>query len=377
MAANDLIFLGLTNNADGTEYLITFGLGLNTGGAPPPVIDTGSPLLKRNIDLYISKSDNAGANATNTVTLSVKDFSYNRQSSTEIVARSTLDGTEVRGVKPHISAVSPVGFTFTTYINPLLDTNVTSPEEYLWVSLMGVDTLISNSASSKIDFAEGNVEELQNLTLWFDRPNKTEGNYRLDNAVVDTAEISFDINNIAEIKWSGRALSIAEDNTPPAFTDRTSVGCLKSKLSTITMKINAVDYSAALIGGTLRINNNNTFYGRAKLGETAVPVGSYTGKRETSGNLNFYLKTGSSGNFTTTSLFKELLENIANDDYEDTHSANITITIGGATAPNVQLKIPQALLSLGQQGFAEVITLNIPFIAEEEPGRYLSVTYTA
>ena len=367
MAAKDLIFLGLTNNADGTEFLITWGME----AAPDP--GTGAFLFKRDTNIYISKADNASANSTNTVDITVKDFSFNQRSSMEVVGRQTFDATENRGVDPHISAVSPISFSFVTYINPLVDTNVTSPEEYLWVSLMGSDSLTSNPTSSTIDFANGNVKELQNLTLWFDRPNHTEGNYRLDNAVVDSADISFGLNDIAEIRWSGRALAITEDSTPPTSTDRTGESaCLKNKLSTILLNVNSINYNMALIGGGIRINNNNTFYGRGELGKTTVPTGHYTGKRSISGSLNFYLKVGTD---TSVDLFNELLNNAASTTFESTYLANITVNIGGATAPNIQVNVPQALLDIGQQGFSEVITVDIPFTAKEESGSYSTIIY--
>jgi len=339
-----------------------------------PDLFLGNFLFKRDTNIYISKSDDAGANATNTVQVSVKDFDFNKQSISELVSRETMDATQTRGVKPHISAVSPVSFSFVTYMNPLVDTNVTSPEEYLWLSLMGADIISSNPTTSTIDFADGNVKELQNLTLWFDRPNMAEGNYRLDNAVVDSANISFSLNEIAEIKWSGRALSITEDNTPPDSTDRTSTGCIHNKLSTITLNMDSVSYVAALKGGGIQINNNNVFYGRQQLGETTIPVGHYTGKRVFSGNLNFYLKVGTN---TTVDMFNVLLNNATNDDFESTHLANITVNIGGTTAPFVQVNIPRSILDLGRQEFGEVISVDIPFTAQEEAGFYSTIIYNA
>jgi hypothetical protein len=312
-------------------------------------------------------------NTDNTVKLSVKDFSYNRTSLVEKVARNTLDPNETRTIAPHVAALSPVNFSFTTYIDPLVDTNVTSPEEYLWVSLMGDDTVTSNPTSSTINFANGNVPELHNLTLWFDQPNHTTGSYRLDNAVVDSADISFGINQIAEIVWNGRALDITEDNTPPSHTDRTGLtNCLKNKLSTIDVNMNGTGYNLALIGGGISINNNNVFYGRIKLGEIIVPTGHYTGNREIDGSLNFYLKTGTN---TSLDLFDEILTNVSNTDYEDTHLANINISVGSSTSPSLKLNVPQALMNIGRQDFKEVIALNVPFIAKEETDKYFNVTY--
>jgi hypothetical protein len=329
--------------------------------------------LKRDTNIYISKDPNASADATNTVQLKVRDFSYSKDSRLDAVGRNTLDPTQTRTLAPYISAISPVRFTFVTYVLPLVDTNVTSPEEYLWVSLMGVDSLTSNSTSSTIDFANGNVATLRNLTLWFDQPNQSEGNYRLDNAVVDSAEISFDINSIAQIRWSGQALNITEDNTPPASTDRTTANnFLKNKLSTIALTMNSVGYILALTGGNINFSNNTIFYGRNILGKTTVPVGHYTGNRRISGSLAFYMKTGTN---ETVDLFNAINTNIATDTYESTHLANITINVGGSIDPSLQLNIPQTLLQIPRQVFTDVISLDIRFVAKEESGNYSTVIY--
>jgi len=328
---------------------------------------------KRNTDIYISKAANASANATNTVQLKVKDFSFNQSSNTQEVGRSTLDPTEERILAPHIASIAPVSFNFTTYILPLVDTNVTSPEEYLWVSLMGADSLTSNSTSSTIDFADGNVGTLQNLTLWFDQPDKSEGNYRLDNAIVDSAKINFDINGIAEVQWSGRALSISPDNTPPAATDRTTAdNYLKNRPSTITLTANSISYTLALTGGNINFNNNNQFYGRNQLGKTTTPQGHYTGNRKISGSLNFYLKDGSN---TSADLFSDILANITDDDYETVWDADITVNITGTTAPYVQLNVPRAIMGMPRTDFAEVVGLSLPFSAKEGVGNYSTVIY--
>jgi hypothetical protein len=75
--------------------------------------------FKRNTKLYISKGTKSTTTTDNTVQLSVKDFSFNRQSSMVEVGRNTLDVSQDRGIKPFVSVISPVTFTFTTYITPL------------------------------------------------------------------------------------------------------------------------------------------------------------------------------------------------------------------------------------------------------------------
>lgn len=333
-----------------------------------------SVYFKRNTNIYISKAPNASANATNTVQLNVKDFSFNQSSRTDSVGRNTLQSLQERTVEPYLTAIFPVNFTFTTYVLSEVDTNVTSPEEYLWVSLMGSDNITSSPTQSAIDFADGNVASLAELTLWFDQPNQSEGNYRIDNAIVDNATINFNVNGIAEIQWSGRALSITEDNTPPASTDRSSItNFIKNRPSSITLNMNAISYTLALTGGSIRIDNKVQFHGRNRLGETTVPEGHYTGNREISGFLNFYMKSGTN---ESVDLFNTVLTNVSLNTYESTYLAAITINLGGSTNnPRLEISIPQALLGLGQQDFASVFGVSIPFIAKEELGNYSTITY--
>ena len=341
-----------------------------------------SIVLKRNYEFYISKSTSAPFNSSNTVKLLVKDFSFNRASNTDKAERKTLDANQERIVTPFISVVSPVTFSFSTYIKPLVDTNVTSPEEYLWTSLMGNDTIAgspnSTPTSSTIDFSEGNVGSLHELTLWFTDPNSTDFSYRIDNAIVDSARISFDINDIATIEWEGRALDIVRQTPPPpgSFTDRTAVTeCLKNRFSTITTQLGGeATYTVALTGGSIDIKNNCEFYNQSQLGKTTIPIGHYTGNREISGNLDFYVKQGTS---LSADLYDLILNNADADNYESTYYANITINIGGTVDPYVQVNVPRAILEIPRINFEEALTMGVPFLAQEGTGNYSTVIYNA
>ena len=330
--------------------------------------------LKRNTNIYISTAAQGSANASNTAQLNVKDFSFNQSANIVEVGRETIDPDQERTLKPYIDRINPVDFSFTTYILPMLEGNVTSPEENLWISLIGSTSAISSNASSSVlDFSQGNVPELQNLTIWFDDPNNTEGNYRIDNAIVDSADISFDINGIAEIQWRGRGLSLVDDGLPPSSTDRTGqTNYLKNKLSTLSLTSNSVSYAVALTGGRLRVENKVNFYGRSQIGKTSTPVGHYTGNRAISGTLNFYLKSGTN---STVDLFNEILTNASSDTYESTYLTDITINVGGTTDPRMQIDIPACIMNIPRLNLEEVFTMEVSFLAQEETGSYVSVTY--
>ena len=212
-----------------------------------------SIVFKRNYNIYISKAANGSQSTGNTVQLRVKDFSFNQSANIDKVNRNPMDPTTERVTQPFVSTVAPVTFSFTTYIKPLVSTNVTSPEEYLWVSLLGSDTISNSPTNSTIDFADGNVGSLHELTLWFEDPNNSDASYRIDNAVVDSAKIDFDINDIATIEWQGRGLTLIRDSDGPSNSnDRTAVTeCVKNRLSTITLGVlpGPTNYTLALTGG--------------------------------------------------------------------------------------------------------------------------------
>src|SRR5210317_497451 len=334
--------------------------------------------LKRDYNIYVSKAAEGSADNTNTVQLLVHDFSFNRSANLDSVGRETLSSTQVRTVAPHISIINPVTFTFNTYMLPLVDTNVTSPDEYLWTSLLGADVIgstpYSTPTTSTIDFSEGNVGSLYELTLWFDNPNNADGSYRIDNAIIDSATLNIDINGIASIAWEGRGLSITRDSTPPTATDRTTAtDYIKNRLSTLSMYLGTV-YTVALTGGSIDINNNVEFYNRTQLGKTTAPQGHYTGNRNISGILSLYLKQGTN---LSGDLYNDILSNASTDTYETTYEADITINIGGTTAPYVQVNIPRAILNIPQIQFNETLSMDVSFVAQEGSSFYTTIIYNA
>ena len=330
--------------------------------------------LQRSTDIYISKTTFASADATNTVKLNVKDFSYNRNSNMELVGRETIDPSQVRAVKPHIQNIAPVNFELTTYVTPVDGIVIVSPDEYLWLSLVGDSTGLSYTANDfTIDFSSGNVATLPNLTIWFDNSDNTEGNYRIDNAIVDSATINFDINGITEVRWSGRGLLLSEDNVPPAFTDRTNqTNYIKNRLTVTSLLLDGNTYDLALTGGRVTIDNKVQFYGRSKIGKTTVPVGHYTGNREISGDLQVYLKSGTN---SSVDLFRAINSNAQSDFYEAVYIADITVNVGGTTVPYLEFDIPQALLNIPRIDTREIFKINVPFVAQEETGNYVSIIH--
>jgi hypothetical protein len=338
---------------------------------------------KNSTDVYVSYASSAsGANASNTNKLNVIDFSFNKSSSSINVGRNTLNPSQDRGVAPYVSVVTPVSFSITTYVNPVVDTNVTSPEEYLLFGLNGVTTISSQSPTGRtIDFGDGyNVGELLNLIIWFIQPGKSEGNYRLDGAVIDSATFDIDIDNIAKVTFNGRALSITEDNTAPTATDRTGVGSesyIKTKSATVDIWYNnyVENPTMILMGGRITINNNNIFYGRNKLGEITVPEGSYTGNREISGELQVYLKDGTD---ESVDFYNYIINNIESNNWESeaVRPGLIYVQLAGNEHPSCTISMEDAILDFPRIQFNNVFSMNIPFtVYEPSTGDDPYITY--
>jgi hypothetical protein len=337
---------------------------------------------KHATDIYISKAPNASADATNTVKLKVIDFSFNQTSNLTRLGRNTINPAQDRGIALYTSVVNPVSFSITTYINPVVDTNVTSPEEYLWLSLMGVDDVGTPTPTTQIiDFADGfNVSELLNLTIWFIQPGLSEGSYRLDNAIVDSARIDIDINGLAQVVFTGRALSIVEDITPPASTDRTSIDdteYLKTRFATVDFWYDNYAFNTPLflINGTINIRNNTRFYGRTKLGKTKTYDGHYTGNREISGELQVYLKDGTD---ETIDFYNWILANAGADDYESisVRPGLVYIKLQGNKSNNFIMDMEDALFTIPRLNLQDVFSMTISFVIHETEHTSTLPTFT-
>lgn len=331
-------------------------------------------LLKRNANIYVSTGTNITADSSNTDLIRVSDFSFNREVFAQDVSRDTLDVNQERSVKTFIEAVAPVNFSFKTYITPYLDSFTTSVEEKLWIGLLGVASQSPTGSNVTYSFSASNKQRLDELTIWVHYPNETFGSYRLENCVIDSATISFDLNSIAEIEWQGRALNLTGDSTPPTYTDRSIyAGCLKNKFSTIALNMNTVDFTLALTGGYITIDNNNIFYGRKKLGQSTSPEGHYSGNRTIKGELNFYSRSGTA---RSGSLLNTIYGTMATASYEATYLTTITINIGGINYPRATINIPSALIDNNSQEFGDIITTKFAFTAQETNGNYVSVVYS-
>jgi len=444
--------------------------------------------LTRNTKLYVSNADVLDSNGvpllgsvnnTNTWEIKVLDgYNFSQATSTEDISINEAGTTPIRGQKTYNTAQDPVDVSVTTYIRPYDDfTNsvVDAPEKILWASLAGslasgaaVDangnfsSAVTGSAILQrdvgtqttadgmlIDFEESDSNELAKLTFWFQLEKST---YRVDNVNISTAEISFAIEDIAQIAWSGKGTKVTELSS----ADHTTIGAwvagtaytptpattansfLRNKLSTMTLSNNNIstttlavgtvtsatvnsiteigstfvtdgiiaigdyirdsttgetrvidsftettitivgnwdttpsgsdswavyasndaagqNYTIAITGGSLTIENNMNFLTPAELGVVNQPLSGFAGSRKVSGSITAYLDTGVYG---TAALLNDILEDINSV----SNSYNFVLSIGGGSnAKRVDLTLGTAQLAVPTINIEAVIATEITF----------------
>jgi len=330
--------------------------------------------FKNDTNIYISTAATIGAATSgNTNKIKIKDLSFNQDSTSVDISRKTVKTDSIRASKFVVEDIKEVSFSFTTYLQPFLITTVRVPDEYLWLSLMGSNTINRGASLSSISFANGNVASLLPLIIWIENA----GTYiRLDSAVITEADISLNIESLGTVEWKGTALAIdTEASAPAAYTDRsTRTEFLKTKLSVLDLTVGTIQYDVALTGGTIKITNDVDFYGRKPLGEVGTIVGHQTKNRKIEGTLELYLKSITTGSLE---LYTDILNNISSSTYEADQYAVLDIQIGGITAPYINFSIPKASIDIPQIGFDDVFTISVPFAADETSDNYCVIQFYA
>ena len=88
-----------------------------------------------------------------------------------------------------------------------------------------------------------------------------------------------------------------------------------------------------------------------------TPLGHVTGTRSVSGNFTCYLDGGTSGG--SADLFEDLIE----DTSTITNDFNMVFSIGGATAPKVEITLPNCHLEVPTHSIDDIISIDTNFHA--------------
>jgi len=252
------------------------------------------------------------------------------------------------------------------------------------------------STTADVNFVSSDAHELLKLNIFFALENTT---YRLNECQVNQVEIDFSIDGIATLSWSGNATTIdqvseiIEDpskvlstdgttdtgNTDGTYaekynyvdvTDSSDADYLKNKLSQLSLStaeqgggasaggLAAKTYSVNITGGSITIANNITYLTPETLGIVDKPIGSFTGARNVTGSLTCYLDTKTNGS-------NDLLKDLTSATSLIQPSFDMSLFMGNAsgTAPNIELDIPRAMLSIPTVEVADVISTTVEFAA--------------
>ena len=222
--------------------------------------------------------------------------------------------------------------------------------------------------------------------------------YKISDCSVGSASIDFDIEGLAQVAWSGQGKKIKEVTqlkttagaTSPAVTGEESTtnglvnegisstsNYIRQKLTSLAISYDLSDstgapsgvasdgetqlgadktYSVVLTGGNITIENNLTYLTPETLGSVNQPLGHVMGTRSVSGNFTCYLNNAADGSM-------DLLEDLHEADTVITNSFDMTFSIGGASAPKVEVAVPNCHLELPTHTIDDVIGVDVNFHA--------------
>lgn len=364
--------------------------------------------FSRNAKVYIEVEGTLNSPAVNTVwQVPVLDgFSFSQSINTTEITVSEAGDTSRRAQLIFNDSLAPVEWSFSTYVRPFLSAGsgagaahdavrVHSVEEALWGMFVGanaynsttkvlnrsgsaVNTIgaASNDATSTntFDFSQSNVSAMAdswNIYFSFEESGN-ELVYRLNQAVVNSATVDFDIEGIATIQWSGFAQGIENLGTSIPVRDiyekiSDTSSYIRNRISTVTLVRTDVSpdltYNIVLTGGSISFENNITYLTPEELGIVNQPIANVTGTRSIRGTLNCYLDPAAT---KSGALFADLVA----DTTTVRNVFDMAINIGGTTAdtPRLIFDIPTAHIEIPSIGIEELLTLEIGFAAQPSSG---------
>lgn len=187
--------------------------------------------LQRDVVLHVTANDDAGSATSTVYKIPIQEgFSFSQATNASEVTLSEMEstaGASRRGRRMFNDSLAPAEWSFTTYLRPFKSNGsgtknhsaakMHAVEEVLWNALLAQGDLSDAAdcartthatASVVFDSTRSNKAALNTLTLEFQFA--TGFVYKLNKAVVNTANISFDVDGIAQVEWSGFAETIEE-----------------------------------------------------------------------------------------------------------------------------------------------------------------------
>jgi hypothetical protein len=366
-------------------------------------------------------------------------FSFSQANNTSEITLSEMEssgGISRRGRRLFNDSLAPAEWSFSTYVRPFTSDGTDyvlndhhAVEEVLWAQMAGADNYdgtgnefqsakfsnalvtTSDGTDLNIDFSQSNRAVLQPMDLYFVmETNPAEPVvYKIQDAVVNEATITFDVDGIATIEWSGFGKDIKDwtanttvSATPTATTlgdivlDSTADNQFNFDLGTgngfVTAKdegVSATDnfirnrltqlsitadasiqgtfdgagsgiYNLTLTGGSITISNNIEYLTPEEIGKVNLPLENVTGARSVSGSFTCYVNyvSGSNGG-TSTDFFNDFKSTDALDIV--TNDFDLTFKIGGSTGKRLEVNMPKSHIEIPVTNIEDVISFETNF----------------
>lgn len=310
---------------------------------------------------------------------------------------SDATGASRRGRQVFNDSLSPAEWSFSTYVRPFLQTGtpnrVRAVEEALWANFVANNAFTAATpawasgitygpTSTDITFASSNKVTLGTFDLYFVlgagksatanyAASEVTTIYRVQNATVNEVSISFDIDGIATLAWSGNGATLNEvvsfDATAAINLGvNSTTNFIRNRLTQLTATSSVTGssktYLITLTGGTITLTNNLTYLTPEVLGMVNKPLGHVTGARTIGGSFTCYLDEKTNGSI-------DLFEDLSNATNKTQNQFALDFFVGGKAAgdapvaPGIQFKIPQAHLSIPTFDTGDVISVAVDFAA--------------
>ena len=360
----------------------------------PITAGTSNLYFSRDTKVYLAQ----GANIWEIPVLN--GYAANQTTNTSEITLSEMAdsaGTSRRGRKVFTDSLAPAEWSFSTYVRPILITGtpnrMRAVEEVLWANFVANNAYVSatpawtagvtfSPTALDFDFAASNKVTLGTFDIYLvlGAAAQTSRNYladadttifRIPACSINEAAITFDIDGIATIAWSGmggkRVEVTSYDTTAAILTGISSTtNFIRNRLTQLAI-VSSVSggsktYNVTLTGGSITLTNNLSYLTPETLGIVNAPIGHITGGRTVGGSFTAYLDEQTNGTI-------DLLEDINNATSTVTNQFALDFYIGGKAAgdapvaPGMQFKIPTAHLTIPTVNFDDVVGVSVDFSA--------------
>jgi hypothetical protein len=327
-------------------------------------------------------------------------YSFNQTTNTSDVTLSEMadsTGNSRRGMKRFTDSLAPAEWSFSTYARPYLVTGtpnrMRAVEEALWANFVAANAYTAGTpawasgvtfspTTLAFDFNSSNKVVLGTFNLYFVLGAQNAGSanytasgdttiYKVAGAVINEASISFEIDGISTIAWTGMGGKLSEQasfdasaaiNAGTTLTTNFIRNRLTQLAAVSSVSGSSKTYAITLTGGNITLTNGITFLTPEVMGVVNTPLGHVTGGRSITGTFTAYMDEKSNGSI-------ELLEDLSNATNVITNKFALDFYIGGKAAgdapvgPGVQFKIPQAHVTIPSVNVADVMAVEVAFTA--------------